>query len=124
MSVPGYSRFLSECITHDPERHTGLRGDELYGVYISWCLLNREEPGSSTAFWVATKRQGYGARHRLSGRSIWPGLAMTGPAAVASCRHPAAGSRRSVPIRARSPFRRAVLKKEAARENCRIGTPW
>jgi hypothetical protein len=82
MNVPGYSRFLSESITHDPERQTGLRGDELYGVYISWCLLNSEKPGSSAAFWAATKRQGYGARHRRTGRYIWPGLAMTGPAAV------------------------------------------
>lgn len=82
MSIPDYSRFLSECITYDPERHAGLRGDEMYGVYISWCLLNSGDPGSSTAFWAATKRQGYGPRLRRAGRYIWPGLAMTGPAAV------------------------------------------
>ncbi|WP_190989121.1 hypothetical protein [Pseudarthrobacter sulfonivorans] len=51
-------------------------------AYISWCLLNSEKPGSSAAFWAATKRRGYGAHHRRTGRYIWPGLAMTGPAAV------------------------------------------
>lgn len=31
MSTPDYSRFLSECIIHDPNEQLGLREDEMYG---------------------------------------------------------------------------------------------
>jgi hypothetical protein len=95
MSDLQYSRFLSECMTHDPDRPTGLLGEEMYGVYISWCLLHGEAPASGTAFWAAMKRQGCGGRQRHAGRYVFPGLAMTGPAAVDYILSPCCALRRA-----------------------------
>lgn len=79
MNVSNCPRFLSECIIQDPERQAGLLDDEMYGVYLSWCFLNREDPASENAFWAALNHMGHAKR---SGTKRLPGLAMTGPAAV------------------------------------------
>lgn len=81
MSASSYSRFLSECITRGPEKQPGIREDEMYGVYLSWCLLKAEEPGSAESLWAAVRQHGH--RQNLSaGRKEWPELSMAGPAAV------------------------------------------
>lgn len=82
MSAPDYSRFLSECIIHDPEEQPGLREDEMYGVYLSWCLMNQQQFVSDHAFWAAKSTRGYNRSHHGAGRQICPGLGMKGQAAV------------------------------------------
>jgi hypothetical protein len=82
MSVPNYTRFLSDCMILDPDRQPGLPEDEIYGVYLSWCILNNEEPGSSKSLWAAMSRHGYAKQPGTAGRYLWSGLTMTGPAAV------------------------------------------
>ncbi|WP_458781190.1 hypothetical protein [Arthrobacter sp. D3-16] len=82
MSVPNYTRFLSECLIQDPERQPGLREDDIYGVYVSWCLLNGQQPGSTASLWAAMDQQGHIKQHRGAGRDEWPGLSIKGPAAV------------------------------------------
>jgi hypothetical protein len=81
MTVPSYRRFLAECIIHDPARQPGLREDEMYGVYLSWCFLNQEQPAPDAAFWAAMSDSGYKKSH-TAGRQVCPGLGMKGPAAV------------------------------------------
>ncbi|WP_258805058.1 hypothetical protein [Pseudarthrobacter sp. NS4] len=80
MSVMNYSRFLSECIVPAPGRQPGLPEDELYGVYVSWCFLNREQPGPDGALSAAMEQLGHTRRGGSSSR--YPGLAVTGPAAL------------------------------------------
>lgn len=80
MSVPNYTRFLSECIIEDPDKQPGLLQDDIYGVYLSWCFLNGERPGSDAAFCAALEQRGYSQHGNNAGR--YPGLSMTGPAAV------------------------------------------
>lgn len=82
MSVPDYTRFLSECIIHDPDKQSGLSEDDMYGVYLSWCFLNQEQPGSDKALRAAMRQLGHSRRNHDLGHYVWPGLAMTGPAAV------------------------------------------
>lgn len=81
MSIEDYRRFLSECIIRDPDKDSGLRDDELYGVYLSWCALKGKQPGSDHAFWNAIKKAGH-AKNHADGQHVWPGITMTGPAAV------------------------------------------
>lgn len=81
MSESNYARFLSECITRGPEKQPGIREDHLYGVYLSWCLLNAEESGSAESLWAALRQQGH-RQHLTAGRKEWPELSMAGPAAV------------------------------------------
>jgi hypothetical protein len=82
MSVPNCTRFLSECITCVPGKQSGVREDEMYGLYLSWCFLNAETPCSDQSLWRAISEQGYHKLHGVAGQRIWPGLAMMGPAAV------------------------------------------
>lgn len=82
MSVPNYTRFLSECITSHPDKQSGLRESDLYGVYLSWCLINAEKPCSEAALWTAMSQQGHHYSRRGGGQRVWPGLSMTGPVAV------------------------------------------
>jgi hypothetical protein len=82
MSIPNYTRFLSECFIRDSGRQPALREDEIYGVYISWCMLNAEQPGPTTSLWTAMHHGGHTKQHRDAGRHEWPGLTMKGPAAV------------------------------------------
>lgn len=82
MSVPNYARFLSDCFLQDRERQPALREDDIYGVYVSWCLLNDQQPGPAKSLWAAMDQRGYMKQHRDTGRHEWPGLSMKGPAAV------------------------------------------
>jgi len=82
MSVPNYARFLSECFVQDFERQPALREDDIYGVYVSWCLLNGQQPGPATSLWAAMDQKGYTKQHRDTTRQEWPRLSMKGPAAV------------------------------------------
>jgi hypothetical protein len=82
MTTTDYARFLTTCISADPDLDEGLADDELYGVYISWCLLERLRPEPSEAFWTAMRDLGIRDPRRGSRGLIRPGLRMTGPAAV------------------------------------------
>jgi hypothetical protein len=81
MSGSNYRRFLSECIVSVPGKQPGLGEDDMYGLYLSWCLLNAEEPGSAVALSAAATQEGHTQQH-IGGRSEWRELSMTGPAAV------------------------------------------
>lgn len=82
MSVPNYRRFVSECFIQNFERQTALREDEIYGLYISWCLLNNEKTGPSASLWAAMEELGHRKQQDSTGSTEWPGLNITGPAAV------------------------------------------
>ena len=74
MTSTHFERFLVEAVTTDRESESGLTDDELYGLYTSWCLLNRLQPEPPQGLWDA-----------LRAEQIEPGnnnLAMTGPAAT------------------------------------------
>ncbi|MCU1515883.1 MAG: hypothetical protein JWQ75_604 [Pseudarthrobacter sp.] len=77
-----YTRFLAECITVDPGRDFGLKEDEMYGVYVSWCLLSRVSPGAPAVFWASMAQSGHEQRLLDAGRYVRPGLGMRGPAAL------------------------------------------
>lgn len=81
MSAPNHRQFLSECLVPVPAKQPGLSDDELYGLYLSWCLLNARKPGPTASLWAAVRQEGYLQRDR-GGRNEWPDLCMTGPAAV------------------------------------------
>lgn len=59
MSAEDYLRFLSACITKDPDKASCLRDDEMYGAYLCWCTLNRKKPSSDHAFRAAMKERGH-----------------------------------------------------------------
>ncbi len=77
-----YRRFLAECIIVDPEADPGLNEDEMYGVFVSWCFLNRFNPAASRVFWAEMAKNGHHQRRLEAGRYFRAGLRMTGPAAV------------------------------------------
>lgn len=69
--------FLAECLARDSD-HDGLRLEELYGLYLSWCGLRSSEPVRGRVFRAALRAVGI----RPSRRSgLCPGVAMAGPAA-------------------------------------------
>ncbi|MFM9432186.1 hypothetical protein [Arthrobacter sp. MP_2.3] len=69
--------FLHECLAPDPDGD-GLGVEELYGLYLSWCGLERSAPIGGRAFKAGLRA----ADVRLERRgSRCPGLRMTGPAA-------------------------------------------
>ncbi|MDQ0850460.1 hypothetical protein QFZ65_002398 [Arthrobacter sp. B3I9] len=82
MTATDYARFLTTCVRTDPNLDEGLADDELYGVYISWCFLQRMVPAPSKAFWMAMQDLGIRGSGRSTQGSIRLGLRMTGPAAV------------------------------------------
>lgn len=83
MNADTYLRFMSECIIKDPDKESGLRDEEMYGLYLSWCALNGKKPSSDHVFWSAIKELGHTRNyHHDDGHHLWPGLSMTGPAAV------------------------------------------
>ena len=82
MSALNCTRFLSECITCNPDNQSGLREDEIYGVYLSWCFLNRETPCPEPSLWAAVDQHAHHDTGNHPGRRVWPGLATTGPAAL------------------------------------------
>ncbi|MEE2523140.1 hypothetical protein V1639_12420 [Pseudarthrobacter sp. J75] len=74
MSSPHFEAFLAEATREEPDVEAGLSRDELYGVYISWCLMNNEEARPATALWAALRAQGTVPDSNR--------LVMTGPAAA------------------------------------------
>lgn len=82
METPDYAAFAKDCIANDMTEDQGLTDDELYGLYLSWCILERQAPSSCKALRAAMLRLGFQERRRSGRRCIRPGLRMTGPAAV------------------------------------------
>jgi hypothetical protein len=82
MTATDYTGFLTACVRTDPNLDEGLADDELYGVYISWCFLQRMVPEPAKAFRMAMQDLGIRSHGRGTRGSISPGLRMTGPAAV------------------------------------------
>lgn len=74
-TVPSHiDRFLAEATIEGSDDGTALHKDQLYGLYISWCLLQDAAPHPVSGFWAALKA------HRITpGRSK---LRMAGPAAT------------------------------------------
>lgn len=81
METSNYAHFVQDCI-RDGGEDQGLTEDEMYGVYLSWCLLHRRTPAPCKSFWAAMSLLGLHKRRRINRRYIRPGLRMTGPAAV------------------------------------------
>lgn len=74
MTYAHFEVFLAQAIDEARDNEAGLSPDELYGVYTSWCLLNKEEPAPPEALWEA-----------LAARRIKPAdnhVGMKGPAAT------------------------------------------
>jgi hypothetical protein len=74
MAHSQYGQFLREAATRDPEAYFALGRNRLYGLYASWCFLNRTVPRPEDAFWAAVKKK------RIHFRR--DGLRMKGPAAA------------------------------------------
>ncbi|MBT2512285.1 hypothetical protein J7E82_01745 [Arthrobacter sp. ISL-30] len=81
MSQSRFRKFLADCIEKDGDPSVGLTPDELYGVYTSWCLIQRLEPESAKAFWAGMRANGIGP-HQVNHRIVCPTLRMRGPAAA------------------------------------------
>ena len=69
--------FLTECVARDPEGD-GLSMAELYGLYLSWCVLEGSTPVGDKTFRAGLREANIRPAHR-GGRC--PGLRMAGPAA-------------------------------------------
>ncbi|MFF1255015.1 hypothetical protein ACFVYC_21310 [Pseudarthrobacter sp. NPDC058329] len=74
MSHPHFEVFLAQAIDEGQDKEAGLGPDELYGLYTSWCLLNKEEPQPPEALWEALKAHRIKPEHNH--------LGMKGPAAA------------------------------------------
>ena len=74
-TVPSHiDRFLAEATIEGSDDGTALHKDQLYGLYISWCLLQDAAPHPVSGFWAALRV------HRITpSRSK---LRMAGPAAT------------------------------------------
>lgn len=73
MATSQFDQFLHEATICDRESDFTLARDPLYGLYTSWCCLNRTAPGSERSFWAAMNQ-------RIS--TGHNGLRMKGPAAA------------------------------------------
>lgn len=82
MSITSYSRFLKECIIRNPTQQLGLRDDEMWGVFLSWCSITGQHPGQEETFWEGMRSLGHGRTVSGEGGYVCRGLTMTGPAAV------------------------------------------
>lgn len=74
MTSTHFERFLLEAVTTDRDSESGLAADELYGLYTSWCLLNRLQPELPQRLWDALRAEKIDPDNN--------NLAMTGPAAT------------------------------------------
>jgi len=72
MAASLFERFLSEATVPDPNHHLGI--EELFGLYISWCHVQQQDPDSERDFRTAMKKHGIDASAT--------GLRKTGPAAT------------------------------------------
>ncbi|MDP9998389.1 hypothetical protein J2W15_001888 [Pseudarthrobacter sulfonivorans] len=82
METSDYARFIQDCIATDPVEDHGPTEDEMYGVYLSWCILHGQLPAPCKSFWMAMAILGLRTRRRINRRYIRPGLRITGPAAL------------------------------------------
>lgn len=82
METRDYTDFVRGCLAKDIREDQGLTDDEIYGLYLSWCILQRQDPSSCKAFRAAMSGLGFQERRRIGRRYIRPGLRMTGPAAL------------------------------------------
>jgi hypothetical protein len=82
METSDYTRFIRDCIAANAAEDKGLSEDQLYGVYLSWCGMNRQVPTSCESFSLAMSELGLTSRRQNNHRCIWSGLRMTGPAAL------------------------------------------
>ena len=57
MADSQYDPFLQEATTGEPETDFAFGRKQLYGLYISRCLLAQAAPRSEEAFWVAMKKK-------------------------------------------------------------------
>lgn len=74
MPATHFEQFLAEAVVADREPGLGLRRDELYGLYTSWCLLHKAELQPPAALWEAMHHAGINPDSN--------NLSMTGPAAA------------------------------------------
>jgi hypothetical protein len=74
MPATHFEQFIAEAVVADREPGLGLRRDELYGLYTSWCLLRKEQLQAPEALWEALQAQGINPDSN--------NLSMTGPAAA------------------------------------------
>lgn len=81
MTTSHFGQFLADCIEKNGDTSVGLTPDELYGVYTSWCLIQKLEPQAPKVFWGAMRSEGIGPR-QVNHRILCPALRMTGPAAA------------------------------------------
>lgn len=77
MTKTPLGNFLNECVAADPGGD-GLSVEELYGLYLSWCGLERVAPVGGRAFRAGLRAANVRIEHR--GRRC-PDLRMTGRAA-------------------------------------------
>jgi hypothetical protein len=74
MPANHFEEFLAEAVVPDREPGLGLGRDELYGLYTSWCLINKAQLQPPDALWVALEDHGINPDSN--------NLSMTGPAAA------------------------------------------
>ncbi|MFP3579609.1 MULTISPECIES: hypothetical protein [unclassified Arthrobacter] len=74
------ARFLRDSVVFEDDTEKGLDFDTLYGLYISWCVLERKVPIPDSAFKTALQLEGIKSAKEI-GHRIYPGMSMVGPAA-------------------------------------------
>jgi hypothetical protein len=74
MPATHFEDFLAEAVVPDREPGLGLGRDELYGLYTSWCLIQKAPLQAPEALWEALQDQGIDPDSN--------NLSMTGPAAA------------------------------------------
>ncbi|MFK4296730.1 hypothetical protein ABH924_001876 [Arthrobacter sp. GAS37] len=83
MTPPQISQFLQDSIIRDDTNASALDADVFYGLYVSWCSLNRKVPLPDRAFRTALRLAGLRTEKNGKGKKgVFQGLRMTGPAAV------------------------------------------
>ncbi len=73
MAHSHFDTFLTEATYLDATSDTALDRDRLYGLYTSWCFINRRPVDRESLFWEAMHT-------RINARRN--GLRMKGPAAT------------------------------------------
>lgn len=74
MPATHFKEFLAEAVVPDREPGLGLGREELYGLYTSWCLIQKSPLQPPEALWAALEDNGINPDHN--------NLSMTGPAAA------------------------------------------
>lgn len=74
MPATHFEDFLAEAVVPDREPGLGLGRDELYGLYTSWCLIQKAQLQPPESLWAAMLANGIDPDSN--------NLSMTGPAAA------------------------------------------